>query len=70
MKRKVFGEEPVLKKRKRKGPKGANPLSCKKKKKMSALNSQSAEQTGKRKRKRKKGKGEGGGVVRNDAITV
>ena len=33
MKKKVFGEEPPIpKKKKRKGPKGPNPLSCKKKK--------------------------------------
>ena len=34
MKKQVFGEpEPVKPKKKRKGPKGPNPLSCKKKKK-------------------------------------
>ena len=33
MKKQVFGEEVKPKKKKRKGPKGPNPLSCKKKKK-------------------------------------
>merc|ERR1719435_557568 len=32
LKREVFGEEETMKKKKRKGPKGPNPLSCKKKK--------------------------------------
>ncbi len=59
MRQSVLGEEPVVKKKKRKGPKGKNPLSClkrKKRKNKQIPQSQSGEGGHKRKRKRKRHK--------------
>ena len=56
LKREAFGEqlETPMKKRKRKGPKGANPLSCMKKKKPSVPSELKDGDKPKRKRKRKR----------------
>ena len=62
LKKEVFGEpEPSeLKKKKRKGPKGPNPLSCKKKQKKPSDNLRGVkdklESEGKKKKKKKKSK--------------
>ncbi len=59
MRQNVLGEEAVVKKKKRKGPKGKNPLSClksKKKKNKQIAQPQIEEGRHKRKRKRKRHK--------------
>lgn len=59
LKKQVFGEKEVGKKRKKKGPKGANPLSCKKKKNKSDVNLHGVKDTmesGGKKRKRNRNK--------------
>lgn len=53
LKKERFGEEVKPKKKKRKGPKGPNPLSCKKSKKLKAPHP-SNENTNKKRRKKKK----------------
>ena len=52
LKRHVFGEEETVKKGKRKGPKGPNPLSCKKRK--AKVSDVTGGKVAKRKRKRHK----------------
>lgn len=55
LKREKFGEEPAMKKKKRKGPKGVNPLSCKKKQKKTVQTAGDNDaQSTKRKRIRKR----------------
>jgi len=69
IKKQTFGEEEVKKRKKRKGPKGANPLSCKKKKKdkVRDVKDKLASEGKKRKRNRNKKKSVNVAVMLNTA---